>query len=864
LRSRVVVGLKIVWGCFFLLTSLYCLLAYMPYTYCALVKAPPYAWLTWFVHHHVVLYWVAVGAASVAFWPGKKSSGYLLPLGLQVLGGIYLTFHPVLANLQNDSAAYFWSLAALLPLGLAIGSDLPQYGETSNADRRPPRMLAYSGAILAAVVVALLYALGAQLRHRMDLHSWSFHPPELELTVWSLVSHVVLAVAIVTVLNLLRMASWKTSRPRHLHVALLGLLVGTVFAVGLLGFLDSAFGFQGWQARVYAGALAATLTLLGLSVWMPLQTAQLENKESARRFVLPAITVALAVAAVVLPAAIGDGDWNGVLQSTFTVLFWAVLSVCLYRLRPRSVRYSGVTIAAVVIFTAFAYKGMQATAILWAKPLGPTDDDISRKIDNYAAQDVSFDLAYHLLGNGRGEACRDLCRILRANTNIRDAQAKTDLNLVDQLSPAAGKHPNIFIFVIDSMRPDYLGAYNSKVDFTPNLDALARDSVVFRNAYTEYAGTTLSEPAIWSGALLLHAHYLQPFSKVNSLEKMARTDGYQTVVSYDTVLRELFSSSDDLVKLDTDKLWNGYEACSTVQQTEHYLETRADPSRPVLFYAQPMNVHQFARNDVPSGAAAKWRMRPGMNNRIAYEVSYVDGCLGGFVNYLKKANLYDNSFIVVTADHGDATGEFGRHSHSLWIYPEIMRVPLIIHLPREMQGKFVYDDSRITTLTDVTPSLYYLLGHRPIVANPLFGRPLFTKTRQELDSYQRDELFLASDARAVYGILSGDGRYLYATYDAPAASYLFDLKNDPNAEHSILTDAVKQQYDERIIGKLQQIADFYGYKAGIGSLLAAGHAADRPRGYIRVRGSDGFMHDIPASDFDAMKRKDPTLSVVPQ
>jgi len=103
----------------------------------------------------------------------------------------------------------------------------------------------------------------------------------------------------------------------------------------------------------------------------------------------------------------------------------------------------------------------------------------------------------------------------------------------------------------------------------------------------------------------LRSRLVVGLKKVKSLEKMARTNGYQTVVSYDTVLRELFSPADDLVKLDTDKLWNGYEACSTVQQTEHYLETRADPTRPVLFYAQPMNVHQFARNDVPSGAVVK-------------------------------------------------------------------------------------------------------------------------------------------------------------------------------------------------------------------------------------------------------------------
>ena len=112
------------------------------------------------------------------------------------------------------------------------------------------------------------------------------------------------------------------------------------------------------------------------------------------------------------------------------------------------------------------------------------------------------------------------------------------------------------------MRPDFLGAYNPKVDFTPNIDGFAKDSVVFHHAYTQYAGTTLSEPAIWAGAMLLHAHYLRPFGNVNSLEKLAKTDGYKMVVSYDSVLKEILSPTDDLTKLDTDKpAWNEFEMC---------------------------------------------------------------------------------------------------------------------------------------------------------------------------------------------------------------------------------------------------------------------------------------------------------------
>jgi arylsulfatase A-like enzyme len=232
-------------------------------------------------------------------------------------------------------------------------------------------------------------------------------------------------------------------------------------------------------------------------------------------------------------------------------------------------------------------------------------------------------------------------------------------------------------------------------------------------------------------------------------------------------------------------------------------------------------VHQFARNDVPGPASQHWPDRAGLNTRITYEVHWVDSRLGEFFNYLKQRGMYDDSIIIVTSDHGDATGEFGRVSHSTSIWPEIMHVPLIIHLPPKMRGHLVYDDTRLSTLTDITPTLYYLLGHRPLRQNPLYGRPLFAETRQELDRYQPKDLLLASDVRAVYGILTADGQYLYTVYDSPAQSYLFDLAADPNAEHNILTAPLKQRYDEEIIEHLQLIGDFYGYKPGVGSLLAS-------------------------------------------
>jgi hypothetical protein len=682
-------------------------------------------------------------------------------------------------------------------------------------------LLPYSNALLIATVTALIYWLAGEVHSYVQNRSLHFDSAQAELTAWSLISHMLLALLVISVLNLIRVASQHTRNPRGWDLALTGILAFTLLWTVTFHFLSSALSFQGWPAHAYAASLAAALILWGSALIAPFwaERSRREQSWSAAMFVV----ICLSLFAVLLPTIMAGGDWDGFLQSTFTLIFWAVLGICFYRLRPRRSSYSVPVMTAVVLLAGFGYKALQATEIFWGKPLGSTDDDVARAMENYAAQDASFHLVHHFLGNTREEACGDLCRILRENTNIRAAEVKDDLRLVDQLVPSQAGHPNIFFFVIDSLRADYVGAYNSNVDFTPNLNAFAHDSVVVHNVYTQYAGTSLSEPAIWAGALLLHAHYQQPFSKLNSLEKLARADGYRMVLSYDEILRQVLSP-EDVVKLDTDKkIWNQLEVCSTIGQLEPLLINSLGHDRPVLFYTQPKNVHQFAHNDLPMIKDDHWRMRNGFDNRIAHEVSQVDACLGDFFSFLKAQGLYDNSIIIVTSDHGDATGEFGRYSHSLSIYPEVMRVPLIIHLPSKMRQRVVYDDSHISALTDITPSLYYLLGHRPVRENSMFGHPLFVETEAELKKYRRDQLFLASDERAVYGLLTDNGRFLYATYDSPAQSFLFDLSHDPNAEHNVLTASVKKQYDEEIIRQLNAIAEFYGYKPGVGSLLAAAH-----------------------------------------
>lgn len=786
--------------------------------------------MPWLTHHQASLYWIATAAgvgAAITASPREgwniKDHRFIFPIVLLALAGVYLSLHPFLPGLQNNRAAYFWSLAFLLPLvGLSLWRS-SKAASHENSRTNEHASFGYSSGLLVALVVSIIYILGARIQIYTESRALALHSQDFDLALWSLVSHCALAMGVLSALNLIYLLATKTSKPQAVRRWMLGITILAALWLILARFLDNAMSFDGRLASLYALALSLALTLWGFSLVRPFlerpRTAKLSFPRAIATWVVMGVLVALALMSRSL---IGGEDWNGFVGSTWALAFWIAMSLCVYRLRPARTDYSLAIILGTFLACTFVYKSLQLTEIFWGKPMGSTDDEISLKLEEYGNRDASFQLAHHVLGNSRNEVCGDLCRILREYTNIRDTHISQGVMLVDKLASTKSERPNIFIFVIDSMRADYLGAYNPHVDYTPNLDALAHESIVFQKAYTQYAGTSISEPAIWAGAQLLHTHFPQPFDDVNSLRTLARTDGYELVASYDTVLRQLFSPSDNLTELDTDKeLWNQYEACSTVGQLESHLDSRSDKSQPVFFYAQPMNVHQFARNDVPSPISQHWPNRLGMHTRITYEVHWVDSCLGQFFSYLKQRGIYNNSIIIVTSDHGDATGELGRSSHSTSIWPEIMRVPLIVHLPKTMRERVVYDDTRLSTLTDIAPTLYYLLGRRPIRQNPLYGRPLLTETKQELDSYPQRNLLLASDVRAVYGILTSDGRYLYTTYDSPAQSYLFDLAADPNAQHNVLTVPLKQRYDEEIIEDLQRVGNYYGYKPGVSSLLAS-------------------------------------------
>jgi hypothetical protein len=811
MKASTITVLKFCWGAYFILSSLYCFLAFIPFTHLFVIVNPPYRWIVVFAHYNVLFLWLVV-AASVLF-PGRRIfTGIARAMTIAEVGfALVLTILNPIAHIQNDLVALAWSIGFLLPPLLVAAYDFIQRISAARAQYRSSS-IAYSDAIFVGALAGLISIAGPRLYTAIHASFLPLQPHDAELMFWVIVEHVTLAILAASVINVIKvLILYKTKNALLLDSGVLGLVVFVGLAFGCIFLVEDSLSLRGWTAWSYSILLAATLTLCGLALLAPVLDT--ETRDHGKRWLPAMITILLLTIAIYVPLTVDPGDdWNGILHQTFTLLLWAILAIGICRLRSLQKQYAIRTILIVTMATSGVYETLNHSKRLWAADIGPNMVLILRELNNYSAQNTSFGLADKMLGNQELEPCDGACKTLRQYSNIRNPTIAHELNLVDNLVSTSGPKPDIFIIVIDSLRPDYLGAYNPRVDFTPNIDALSRDSVVLRRAYTDYAGTSLSEPSIWSGALLLHAHYPQPFQKVDSLEKLARIDGYQMVLSYDAVLRDLIAPSDDLVKLDTDeKSWGEIEISSTIRQLEIVLDHRPPEASPVFFYTQAMNVHAHAANDLPVRTSQNWKSREGFDDRIAYTVHQTDESLGSFVGYLRSKNLYDNSIIIVTSDHGEATGELGRISHSTIIYPEVMRVPLIVHLPHAMRAKYVHDENQISTLIDIAPTLYYLLGHRPIKPDPLVGRPMFVENAEEYQSYPRPDLFLASDSLAAYGILAGDGRWMYTTYDSPSRSMLFDLVRDPKAQNSVLTPEFKKQYDDRILQYLQLISKFYGH-----------------------------------------------------
>ncbi|MFB6089111.1 MAG: sulfatase, partial [Candidatus Aenigmatarchaeota archaeon] len=99
-----------------------------------------------------------------------------------------------------------------------------------------------------------------------------------------------------------------------------------------------------------------------------------------------------------------------------------------------------------------------------------------------------------------------------------------------------------------------------------------------------------------------------------------------------------------------------------------------------------------------------------LTNRYDERLYYYDSKLGNLFDYLKKQDLYKDSMIVVTADHGESFGSHGFYFTHANVYREVLHVPLIIKFPdNRFSGK---KGKQLVRLLDIVPTIYDVLDVR--------------------------------------------------------------------------------------------------------------------------------------------------------
>ncbi|MBN1827360.1 MAG: sulfatase [Candidatus Eisenbacteria bacterium] len=403
---------------------------------------------------------------------------------------------------------------------------------------------------------------------------------------------------------------------------------------------------------------------------------------------------------------------------------------------------------------------------------------------------------------------------------------------------------NILLVTLDTTRADYLSCYGYQgpVRATPNLDSLAADGVRFDRAISASAATPVSHATILTGVYpyrhgvrVIYAeegYFLA--DSVATLASILGEKGWDTgaVLSSFTVSEfygfdrgfRYFDSgiSDDPEAAFRPKgngLWgwevekNQRRSDATTDEAIRWLE---GAKRPFCLW-----VHYWDPHD-------ERLLPPEENQRLfetdtkdiyerkrlqyAGEIHYMDSQFGRLIRRLKESGEYDNTAIVVVADHGEGLGDHGWWNHRI-LYQEQIRVPLIAKIPGWPAGEEI---AAAVRSADTMPTLLAAAGVAPPPG--LDGRdmtPVVLGEEEEPRTAYADAINLYDlnagmvrlrpDDSLLHSLIDGDWKLIHRPL-LEGKDELYRLSSDPREE----TNLVEEEPDRAT--RLREALDrFNGY-----------------------------------------------------
>lgn len=304
--------------------------------------------------------------------------------------------------------------------------------------------------------------------------------------------------------------------------------------------------------------------------------------------------------------------------------------------------------------------------------------------------------------------------------------------------PGGADRPNVVLITLDTTRADRFGCYGYPEDTTPNFDALGAEGAIFDLCISTAAVTPVSHASILTG-LYQYTHGLRVMmapsgyrisERVQTLPEILRAKGWRTgafLSSYP--VSEVFGFDRGFDAFDWPEPAVGEQATLqndagaavgwnsenqrrsdvTVERAIDWVAT--DPDEPFFLWMHFWDPHggsahppeDILREMVPSfDPEQPGKLSP--QARLAYyaaQVHMVDRQFGRLVEHLKATGAYDDTLIVVTADHGEGLGQHGWHAHRI-LYQEQIRLPLLMRGPGVPGGRRVED---LVRSIDITPTI---------------------------------------------------------------------------------------------------------------------------------------------------------------
>jgi hypothetical protein len=405
--------------------------------------------------------------------------------------------------------------------------------------------------------------------------------------------------------------------------------------------------------------------------------------------------------------------------------------------------------------------------------------------------------------------------------------------------------PDIFLYVVDTLRADHVSCYGYEKKTTPHLDAFAEKNALYLNAFSNASWTRPSAACILTGLYpknhktQLYGHSL-PKDAVTLAEVLESRNYHNIAFVANASIGKVFGFNQGFHEYRelTDIVPRSKHIQSdTVNQhvftfLEDYIQR---PDRKPLFaviwtmdphgpYAPDTDVenmfsideHQcidtFDTNLLPGIRTG--RVQPTasqidfMRTRYDQEIYFNDRSFGLFLEKLKELNLYRDSSIIFTSDHGEEFMDHGSIDHGRSLYKEMVHIPFAIKADGLSAG---IHHERIQ-LTDVFPTILNLAGSP--VPDKINGISLFS-----LDDPLRTLFFEErNDKLDLTAVLDEEKKVIYNKVPdrRPSREYIplfeiFDLA-DQREQHAFPPAGIDDLYRIQQIFSYRHSKDLAGWK----------------------------------------------------